>query len=187
MNNKALLIIDIQNDYFPGGKMELDGMDDAAKKAGELLASFRKKNELVVHVRHLSVRPGATFFIPETFGSEIHPSVAPQPTEKVILKNYPNSFRNTGFDDFLKENRVSELIVCGAMSHMCIDTSVRAAFDLGYTCTVISDACATRNLSFDGKTVEASNVHLAYMAALNGTFASVISLSEYLKKSREKA
>ena len=74
--------------------MELDGMDAAAKKAGELLSHFRKNNELIVHVRHLSVRPGATFFIPETFGSEIHPSVAPQPTEKVILKNYPNSFRN---------------------------------------------------------------------------------------------
>ncbi len=177
--NTALILIDIQNDYFPGGKMELAGMNAAAQKAGELLAFFRKNSKLVAHIRHLSVRSGATFFIPETSGSEIHSTVLPLPEEKIIMKNFPNSFRNTELDSFLRENEVTELVVCGAMSHMCIDTSVRAAFDLGYKCTVISDACATRNLSIGTKTVEATQVHLAFMAALNGTFAQVITSKQY--------
>jgi nicotinamidase-related amidase len=57
---------------------------------------------------------------------------------------------------------------------MCIDTSVRAAFDLGFRCILVSDACATRNLEFGGNTIEASQVHAAFMAALSAPFANVI-------------
>jgi len=85
--NPALVIIDIQNDYFPGGKMELVGIEKAAEKAKEVLSIFRNNGWHVIHVRHLSIKPNATFFIPETFGSEIHESVRPLGAEKIILKN----------------------------------------------------------------------------------------------------
>ena len=177
--NTALVLIDIQNDYFSGGKMELVGMNKAVDNAKELLSVFRNNNWPVVHVRHLSIRANATFFIPETIGSEIHETVRPLETETVVLKNFPNSFRNTCLNDLLHSSEITDLVICGAMSHMCIDTSVRAAFDLGYNCTVISDACATRDLVFNNEKVEAAKVHLAYMAALNGSFGKVLNIDQF--------
>src|SRR6476620_2981047 len=102
MPERALVIIDIQNDYFPGGKMELEGADTAAAHAAQALKSFREKSMPVFHVRHLSTRPSSTFFLPGTSGAEIHPAVRPQSDERVIEKNFPNSFRGTELDRALK-------------------------------------------------------------------------------------
>ena len=178
--NPTLLIIDIQNDYFPGGKMELVKMDEAAGNARELLSYFRKNNLPIVFIQHLATKANASFFIPETSGAEIHDSVSPLENETVIIKNYPNSFRNTNLHQYLLALDSKELVICGAMSHMCIDTTTRAATDLGYSCTLISDACATRDLAYNDQKVKAADVQIAYMAALNGTFAQVISTEQFL-------
>lgn len=181
----ALIVIDIQNDYFSGGKMELVEMARATENAKTLLSSFRKKNLPVFFVQHLAVKPNASFFIPGTSGAEIHESIQPLENETVIVKNYPNSFRNTSLNEQLKAQQINDLIICGAMTHMCIDTTVRAAFDLGYSCSVISDACATRDLQFNEKKVKASEVQTAFLAALNGTFAHVITTSQYFGNSEK--
>jgi nicotinamidase-related amidase len=178
MPDTALLVIDIQNDYFPGGAMELEGADAAGAKASQALKSFRDKNLPVIHVRHLSVRPGATFFIPGTKGAEIHASVRPGAGETVIEKNFPNSFRNTALKDHLEKNHIKHLVVAGMMTHMCVDASVRQAADLGYTVTLLADACATRAQSYGGETVPARQVHHAFLAALNGFYAKVINTHE---------
>lgn len=175
---QALLLVDIQNDYFTGGAMQLVGMEAAAGKASSLLQCFRDRSEPVVHVRHLSKRPGATFFIPDTPGAEIHPAVEPLAGEPVVTKVFPNSFRGTNLQDLLKKADVGRLVICGAMSHMCIDATARAAFDLGFACTVVEDACATRNLAFKGETVPAWAVHGAFMAALQGIYAEVVSTGD---------
>lgn len=176
----ALLIVDIQNDYFSGGKMELVGMDAACANALELLTTFRENHYPVIFIQHLAIKPNATFFIPGTTGAEIHHSIKPQNDETVIIKHYPNSFRETNLHKYLQEQGLTELIICGAMTHMCIDTTTRAATDLGYTCTLIADACATRDLIFDGKQVPANQVQTAYLAALNGTFANVVSTGHFV-------
>ena len=181
MSDTALVIIDIQNDYFPGGAMELEGAEAAGAKAGAALAAFRAKKLPVFHVRHLSVRPGATFFIPGTPGAEIHPSVAPAAGEAVIEKNFPNSFRATGLKQRLDDAGIKHLVVAGMMTQMCVDSSVRAAADLGYRVTLLSDACATRAQSFGGESVPAGQVQRAFLAALNGLFAKVQPTDEYLK------
>ena len=178
MPERALLIIDIQNDYFPGGKMELEGSDAAAAKASSALAAFRKQGLPVFHVRHLSVRPGSTFFIPGTSGAEIHAAVRPQASEKVIEKNFPNSFRGTPLENELKSAGVKELVVAGMMTHMCVDASVRQAADLGYKVMLLGDACATRAQTFGGETVPARQVQAAFLAALNGFYAKVIPTNE---------
>ena len=178
---KGLIIIDVQNDYFKGGNMEVVGMEYAAKNCQLLLKHFRATHLPIFHVQHLSTQKGATFFIPNTIGYEIHESVKPQENETVIIKNYPSSFRDTGLNEELQKTEVTELVVCGAMSHLCVDTTVRAAFDLGYSCKVISDACATRNLEFEGKIINSSDVHASFMASLKVAFATVLSTQEFLK------
>jgi len=176
----GLLLVDLQNDYFPGGKMELEGSEQAGLNAEKLLATFRDKDRPVFHVRHLSVGEGATFFVPGTAGAEIHACVQPLPDEIVLEKNFPNSFRETGLADILKKEKVSNLVICGAMSHMCIDGTTRAAADMGFACTVIHDACATKSLEFGDLTIPAPEVHGAFMAALGAAYAKVISLDEFL-------
>ena len=174
MADTALVIIDIQNDYFPGGAMQLEGSEAAGAHAGKALEKFRNENLPIIHVRHLSVRPGATFFLPGTKGADIHPSVAPRPGETVIEKNFPNSFRNTTLKELLDKHQVQNLVVAGMMTHMCVDASVRQAADLGYKVTLLADACATRAQTFSGETVPARQVHAAFLAALNGFYAKVI-------------
>ncbi len=171
---RALVLVDIQNDYFPGGLMELDQMERAADNAARLLASFRARRAPVFHVRHLSTRPGATFFLPGTDGAEINDRVLPATGEPVVQKHFPNAFRDTDLLDALRASGVAELVIAGAMTHMCIDATTRAAFDLGFDCTVAADACATRDLVFNEKPIPAGQVHAAFMAALAVPYAKVL-------------
>ncbi|TSK08095.1 MAG: cysteine hydrolase [Geobacter sp.] len=178
----CLIIIDIQNDYFAGGTMELVGMPEAAANARLLLDAYRAAGLPVIHVQHLAARPDATFFIPGTPGAEINQIAAPIAPEPVVVKHFPNSFRETGLLDLLKSKQITNLTICGAMSHMCIDTTVRAAFDLGFTCTLAADACATRDLTFEGRIVPAADVHASYMAALSVIFARVTATAAIIQE-----
>jgi len=172
----CLVVIDVQNDYFPGGKMELSGSREAGEKIHSLIECFRKELLPVVHIQHVSTRPGASFFLPGTHGVEFHPLVTPESGEKVIRKHFPNSFRETILHEYLQELNASRIVVAGMMTHMCIDTSVRAASDLGYQVTLVGDCCATRDLHFGDHLVPAEQVHHAFLAALDGSFAAVIPL-----------
>ncbi len=174
----ALLIVDIQNDYFPGGAMEVVGAGLAATQAAALLRAFRERTRPIVHMQHIAARPGATFFLPNTAGAGIHESVQPAPEETVFQKHFPNSFRETPLLEHLRAGGITQLVIAGMMTHMCIDTTTRAAADLGFKCLLAHDACATRALSFNGVQVAAESVQTAYLAALNGLFANVRSVRE---------
>jgi nicotinamidase-related amidase len=174
----ALLIIDIQNDYFPGGAMEVVGATTAANQAAKLLAAFRQKARPIIHIQHIATRAGATFFLPNTVGAKIHESVRPGPDEAIFQKHFPNSFRETGLLEHLRDAEISRLVIAGMMTHMCIDTTTRAAADLGFACSLAYDASATRTLSFNGVKVSAESVQTAYLAALNGLFAKVLTTNE---------
>ena len=180
--NTGLILVDIQNDYFTGGRMELVGMEAAGKTAGQLLAFFRNAKWPIFHIQHISIREGATFFLPDTKGVEIHAVVKPRPGEPVITKHYPNSFRETPLLDQLKESGIKNVVICGAMSHMCIDATTRAAADFGFASTVVHDACATRNLDFGNKKILAQEVHAAFMAALGSAYAQVVSYRDFVSK-----
>lgn len=170
----ALLIIDIQNDYFPGGRMELVGSVEAANQASLLLKFFREHKAPRFFVQHVSTRPGASFFLPNTKGKHINESVQPDPKEPVIIKHHPNSFRDTELMEKLQNANVGKLVVCGMMTHLSIDATVRAATDLGFTCLTAQDACTTRSLTLGDYRVEAVDVHHAFLAALNGVYGKVM-------------
>ena len=158
--------------------MQLVAMESAAESAADVLGGFRQRGQPVYHVQHLSIRPGATFFVPGTRGAEIHSSVSPGENEPVTQKNFPNSFRGTDLLERLRGDGIERLVICGAMSHMCIDATTRAAFDHGFACTVVSDACATRDLAFGERVVAAADVHAAFMAALAVPYATVVPAAE---------
>lgn len=180
MPKRALVLIDIQNDYFPGGRWALDGIESAADNAAKVLTAARAAGDLVVHVRHEFTSPAAPFFAPGSDGAKIHPKVRAADNEPVVLKHHVNAFRETGLKALLDRHGVEEVVICGAMSHMCVDAGTRAASDLGYKCVVVHDACATRDQEFEGVVVPANQVHAAFMSALKFGYATSVSAAEYL-------
>lgn len=178
----GLLLIDIQNDYFPGGRNELCGAEKAVFQAVRLLSFFREKRMPVFHIRHINDRQGSTFFLPETMGSEIHTSVAPIKNETIIIKHSPDSFFQTGLNELLNKSGIRDLAVCGMMTHMCVDTTVRAAKNYGYNITLMEDACATKDLTHNGNIIPAATVGSVYMASLEKTFAKIINTEKWLQE-----
>lgn len=162
----ALLLIDIQKDYFPGGKMELVNSLEAAKKANMLLQCFREHGGHHVHIQHISLRPDAAFFIKGDSGSDIHDSVAHFEGEPIVYKHYPNSFRETNLLEMLKDWGVERIVIAGMMTHMCVDATARAAADFGFKVIVAEDACATRDLKYGDTFIPEEYVHKAFLAAL---------------------
>jgi len=180
MSKIALIIVDLQNDYFKGGKWQLDGTEAVAAKAVTILESFRAKGLPVVHIRHEFPTDNPPFFIPGSVGAKVHTSVKELDGESVIIKNQINSFLDTELKEVLASLDVDSLLICGAMSHMCIDAVTRAGNDYGYNCAVAHDACATLDLEFNGVVVPANQVHAAFMAALAFTYAKVDSTDKLL-------
>jgi nicotinamidase-related amidase len=162
----ALLVIDIQKDYFPGGKYPLVEPLAAAKKAYMLLQCFREHDGHHIHIQHISLEPDAAFFIKGDNGSDIHDSAAHFVGEPIVYKHYPNSFRETNLLEMLKEWGIERIVITGMMTHMCVDATARAAADLGFKVIVAEDACATRDLKYDDTTIPAEHVHKAFLAAL---------------------
>ena len=165
MNTPALIVVDIQNEYFPDGKLPLVGIEDAADNAALVIASARQNNHTIIHVRHEATTLDAPIFTPDSDGTKINDKVAPADSETVITKHFPNAFLETPLKEMLDDAGITDVTVIGAMSHMCIDATVRAAVDYGYTVRVVHDACTTLDLSFNDTKVPAAQAHATIMAA----------------------
>lgn len=167
----AVIMIDAQNEYRSGA-LALPGVEAALAEGARLLAAAREAGALVIHVQHRG-RPGG-LFDPETAAFAIAEPVAPLPGEIVVVKGLPNAFAGTELQERLREREVGALIVAGFMTHMCVSSTVRAALDHGYACTLVASACATRDLpDGSGGVVAAAALQRAELAALADRFAVV--------------
>jgi len=165
----ALLLIDIQGFYFPGGKLPLENPEKASLNAQKILKKFREKGMLVVHIRHNAKS-----------GSDIHENVKPIEKEKVISKDHANGFKDTDLLEYLRSSKIKQLVICGMMTHMCVEAATRAANDFGFECILIGDACATRDLKYNDKIIKAADVHFSTLSSLNDYYARVMNTEEYL-------
>jgi nicotinamidase-related amidase len=179
MTKTALLIIDIQNDYFPGGKYPLVSPLAAAHKAYMILQCFREQGGHHVHIQHISKESDATFFISGDRGTDIHDSIAHFEGEPIVYKHEPNSFLNTNLLELLKSWEIERVIITGMMTHMCVDATARAASDLGFQVIIAEDACATRDLKYADTTIPAEHVHKAFLAALK-SYGKVLKSDEII-------
>lgn len=170
----ALIIIDVQYFYFPGGALPLNNPGETAENIKKVLTKFRSVGKQVVHIRHNSKK-----------GGEIYKLLAPLKNEKVISKNFANSFKDTDLLSYLRENGISRLVVTGMQTHMCVEATVRAASDYGFKCIVISDGCTTRDLKFNGKVTRAGDVQNSTLSTLSGTYAEITDTANYMKKKHD--
>lgn len=185
MENTALLIIDVQNDYFPGEKMTLEKAELAGENAREILEYFRSSNLPVIHVKHISTNEGATFFLPDTDGAKINQLVLPRKDEKIITKHFPNSFRETDLMNYLQSKKIKNLVITGMMTDVCVEATTRAAFDFGFNNTIIEDATATRSRELNGEVVNAAEVQRSFLAgisALGNLYARVVNTNDFFNR-----
>lgn len=165
----ALLLIDIQDFYFPGGRLQLENPEVAGMNAGLLLDQFRKHELPVYHIRH-NFEPGGN----------IHHYVKPQGNETVISKDQVNAFLDTDLLDRLRADSVTQIVICGMQTHMCVEAAVRAAHDFGFLCLLVSDACATRALQYEEHIIPAKNVHFSTITSIQGSYARITSTDALL-------
>lgn len=171
----ALLIVDIQDFYFPGDGPGLVNAEEASLVAKEILQEFRNENQLIIHVRHQSSK-----------GFKIHKNVKPKANEKVISKEEVNSFQGTDLLEYLKRQNVNRLVVIGMQTQMCLEAAVRAGHDYGFECVVVGDACATRDLKFGDQVIKAADVHASTLATIEGGgYGKVIDMKTF-KEDSEK-
>jgi len=166
----CLIIIDVQEFYFPGGAMPLEAPEAAALNCKRLLEKFRGEDRLIVHVGH-NASKGASF----------HADAAPLDGEKVIMKDEVCAFAGTDLLDYLRKNEVRRLVIGGMQTHMCVEAAVRAAHDYGFECVLVQDACATRAVKFGDTTIGAADVHASTLTTLDGTYAKVVNTETFLK------
>lgn len=170
----GLLIVDIQEFYFPGGKAQLENPEQAGMNAGLLLERFRQEGLPVYHVRH-NFEPGG----------DIHPFVKPLAQEAVFSKDHVNAFLETGLEEQLQKDSISRLVICGMQTHMCVEAAVRAAADKGYDCILVQDACATRALQYEEHIITAISVHYSTLLTLKGSYARVVNTTDLLREFKE--
>jgi nicotinamidase-related amidase len=177
LNNASLLIIDAQKEYL-SGPLALSGMDEAVKNIAKMLEAARKAGRPIIHVRHLGTVGG--MFDPQGPRGEFIPGLEPQGDEMIIEKRMPNAFKNTTLHETLQKYGHLDLIVCGFMSHSSVSTTVRRAKDYGYRCTLIEDACATRDLPFKEGVIPAAQIQQSEMAIMADNFACVAPTSSLI-------
>ncbi|HVE44539.1 MAG TPA: isochorismatase family protein [Gammaproteobacteria bacterium] len=180
----ALLLLEIQNDYFStvNGRTPLEHSLEASIKAQSVLNFYREKNHPVIHLQHISTHPNASYFLPCTKGADFYSNVQPLKNETVFKKHYPNCFKDTPLLNYLNKAKIQHLVICGMTTQGTVDASVRAAFDAGFICTVLHDACAAQQLEFNNAVIPVQQVHHAFLAALEQGYAAVRSTDEYLQK-----
>ncbi|MBS0232580.1 MAG: cysteine hydrolase [Proteobacteria bacterium] len=172
VGNSALVLIDCQNTYREG-VMQLEGVEPALIECQRLLQRYRDAGRPVIHIQH-DAGAGTPYDLHDRIGA-IADVVAPKSGEPVVVKNYPSSFEKTNLDDLLKGFGVEDVTLAGFMTHVCVNSTARAAFNHGYRATVVGNATATRSLpNPSGGAVSAKELHEASLAALNDIFAVVV-------------
>ena len=172
LKDSALIMVDCQNTYRQG-VMQLTNVEPAVKEAQKLLHMARDLNIPILHIQH-DAGMGSPYDVTAEIG-QISDEVAPQNNEPLITKNYPNSFIATPLEAQLKALNIENVVIAGFMTHVCINSTARGAFNLGFKPTVVASACATRSLvGANGKTIDAQTMHEAALAAIRDLFAVVV-------------
>ena len=181
MENQALVIIDVQNNYFKGGYCQLYNSEGTTIKIKKVIDYFRESKKPIYYIKHDFTISGITEEENEKLRS-INDIIKPKKDDVIIEKKYPSSFLKTTLKKELDARDIKELVIVGMMSHMCVDTTVRAAMDYGYKVVVLEDGCTTKSLETKSGEVSAEVVHNVFMASLQGYFAEIKTVDKYLRE-----
>lgn len=183
MSEEALIIVDVQNDYFPDGNLPTCSPIETAQACAQLIKKFRQEGKEVIFVKHIikdSQEKDYPFLIKNTHGSEIHDIVKPLPTEKIVVKQEVSSFVGTDLKQHLLSKGVKKLVVVGMMIHNCVNATVYSGVAEGFPCIVVDEAVNTMDQPYDGEIVKAQDIKKAFLAGIQFGFCPVYKLNDVL-------
>ncbi|KAL7313582.1 hypothetical protein PS15m_007316 [Mucor circinelloides] len=180
---EALIIVDVQNDYFPGGGLPTWRPEETAVEIKKILDKFRQDGKEVIHVAH-HITPEMEKVLPimrkGTPGAEIHESVKPLSTEKVIYKNYSDSFVATDLKEYLLSKGVDTVIVVGMMIHNCVNATAYSGTDEGFKTIVVAEAVNTFDQEIFGEVIPAETIWKSFLAGIKFAYAEVKRVDDIL-------
>ncbi|GAA5809424.1 hypothetical protein MFLAVUS_002832 [Mucor flavus] len=186
--SEALIVVDVQNDYFPDGKLPTCSPIETAKACAQLIQKFRQDGKEVVFIKHVMLDSQVKeypFFIKGTHGVEIHDIVKPLPTEKIISKHAVSGFVGTDLKEYLTSKGVKKLVVVGMMIHNCVNATVYSSIEEGFPCIVVDEAVNTVDQPYDGELVKAQDIKKAFLAGIQFSFSKVYKLQDVLSGNYE--
>jgi nicotinamidase-related amidase len=176
---QALLVIDVQNEYFTG-KLPISYPQGSFENILKAMDWAHASHVPVVVIQHTSLAPEAPTFRQGTPGWELHEEIRRRHADSIIGKHMPGSFTGTGLDDWLKKNDISTVTVAGYMSQMCCDTTARQAFHRGYAVNFLSDATGTLSVSNAAGSISDADLHRAVLVTQQMRFSRVMKTGEWI-------
>lgn len=176
----ALLVIDVQNEYVDGAMpISYPALESSLPKIGTAMDYAAQAAIPVVIIQHTAAEPESPVFVRDSHGWQLHPVVTERRYDEVIEKHLPGSFTGTSLGKWIEQNSIDHLVICGYMTHMCVDTTTRQAVHRGMKVSVLSDATGTLDL---GPEAPAEMVHKSELAVLGSVFATVQSVDDWIKQ-----
>ncbi len=173
LSESVILIVDAQKEYTVG-RLPLDGIDSSVLALAKFIETAREKGVPIIHIVHHALA-SSEVFATGSKTAEIIDELAPLVNEEVVVKSFPSSFTGTTLREHLDNLGRTNLLVCGYMTHMCVSSTVRAATESGYNCTIVEEFTATRDLpGVGGGVIEAKVLKAAILAAMSDRFALVV-------------
>ncbi len=182
--NKALLVIDVQNEYFTG-KLPVSYPENSFQSILKVIDFSNQKDIPVVLIQHTNTGENTFTFKKGTCEHEIHEDVLKRDYNKIIEKHLPGSFTGTELESWLKENNIETVTICGYMTQMCCDTTARQAMHRGYNVEFLSDATGTLDISNSAGEISAPELHKAILVTQAMRFSKVISTKEWINDLKE--
>lgn len=143
---KAILIIDLQNDYFSNGAFPLWNADNTLLNIKNAITLAKEKNIPIIHIQHIANPENgiSPFFNKNTHGVEIHPEIlAEAPSAPIVIKQYADSFHKTNLEEILAKLEITDLLVCGMMTQNCVTHTAISKSAEKYNVTILADCCTT--------------------------------------------
>jgi nicotinamidase-related amidase len=178
---RALLVIDVQNEYFTG---KLPITYPAGSLANVLCAmdAARAHGVPVVAIQHASPQADATVFRKGSRGWELHAEVASRPHDVLIHKSLPGSFTGTNLEMWLRERGIGTVVIAGYMTQMCCDTTARQAIHLGFGAEFLSDGTGTLAVKNAAGVVSDEELHRAILVTQQMRFSRVMTTDEWIEQ-----
>jgi nicotinamidase-related amidase len=178
---RALLVIDVQNEYFPGGLLPVSYPQGSMENILNVIETAQLNGVMVIVIQHTAPQPGSKTFVKDSWGWTLHDSIKNNGYDYLIEKNLPGSFTGTNLEDILKENGIDTVAISGYMTQMCCDTTARQAFHLGYSVEFLSDATGTLDISNYAGKVTAEELHRSILVTQAMRFSKVLSTDDWIK------
>lgn len=182
---RALLVIDVQNEYFTG-KLPISHPQNSLERITQAMDAAAQAEIPVVVIQHSATQANSATFRRESQEWELHSEIGKRPRAILIEKNVPGSFTDTQLEGWLREHDIDTVVVSGYMTQMCCDTTARQAMHLGFGVEFLSDATGTLAFNNSAGKVSAEELHRAILVTQQIRFSEVLPTEQWIARVQDE-